>query len=132
MIIAILIISALVWLISWWRVYVYNQKKGSRKFVSHFLGFAVGLFPGYFFLHSSAITFLPSPNGVEPSIGDLITVWAICILTIIGVFYMTSRPIPKQTGPQTLIERMAMRSDIEEEDGTEESNGENLKRDEGF
>ena len=134
MIIAILILSALVWLVAWWRVYRYNQRKGSRRFVSHFLGVMVGLFPGYFFLHSSAMTFLPSPNGIEPSIGDLITVWAICILTVIGVFYMTSRPIPQQTGPKTIIERMAMRSDIgenlDEESG--ESGPENLKRDEGF
>ncbi len=89
MIIAILIISALVWLISWWRVYAYNQKKGSRKFVSHFLGFAVGLFPGYFFLHSAAITFLPSPNGVVRSMVVLISGWAVCILTVIGFFFMT-------------------------------------------
>ncbi len=132
MIIAILILSALVWLIAWWRVYVYNQRKGSRRFVSHFLGIIVGLFPGYFCLHSAAMTFLPSPNGIEPSVGDLITVWAICILTIIGVFYMTSRPIPQQTGPKTLIERMAMRSDVEEDDETEESGKDTLKRDEGF
>ncbi len=132
MIIAILIGSALVWLIAWWRVYVYNQKKGSRRIMSHILGFFVGLFPAYFVLHSSAMTFLASPNGVEPSIGDLITVWAICIATIIGVFYMTSRPIPKQEGPRTLFERLAMRPDGTIDEGSPDDNGENLKRDEGF
>ena len=119
-------------LIAWWRVYVYNQKKGSRRIMSHILGFFVGLFPAYFVLHSSAMTFLASPNGVEPSIGDLITVWAICLATIFGVFYMTSRPIPKQDGPKTLFERLAMRSDGTIDEGSPDDHGENLKRDEGF
>ncbi len=132
MIIVILIISALVWIVCWWRVYAYNQKKGTRKFVSHFLGFAVGFFPGYFCLHSTAITFLSSPNGIEPSIGDLVTVWTICILTIIGVFYMTSRPIPQQTGPKTLIERLAMHSEHEEDKNVGDSDKDTLKQDEGF
>ncbi len=133
MLIAIFIISALIGLLCWRRVYVYNQRKGSRKLVSHFLGIVIGLFPGYFFLYAAVMSFLPSPNGISPSLQDTITVWGICILTILGVFYMTSRPIPKQNGPKTLVERMAMRSDTAEEKGEAvKRKKDNLKQDEGF
>lgn len=132
MLIAIFIISALIWLLCWRCVFAYNQRKGSRKIVSHFLGIVIGLFPGYFFLYSAIMSFLPSPNGVEPSVGDLITVWAIFALTVLGVLYMTSRPIPVQTGPQTLVERMAMRPDVEGEKESGTTERDTLKRDEGF
>lgn len=137
MLIAILVVSALVWLFSWRRVYAYNQRKGSRKIVSHFLGLIMGIFPAYFFMYAATISFLPSPNGVEMSLTDKCTVWGICVLTILGILYMTSRPIPKKTGEKTLIEKAAMRPDVgnEGEAEKEDADGEkkdNLKRDEGF
>lgn len=137
MLIGIFIVSVLIWLICWRRVYAYNQRKGSRKIVSHFLGIVMGAFPAYFFLYSATVTFLPSPNGVEMSLTDQCTIWGICILTILGIFYMTSRPIPQKTGAKTIIERAAMRSDVGNDgeagkDGAEGEKKDNLKRDEGF
>ena len=90
--IVIFIIVGLVFAFGWYRLYQHNIKKGTRPLIAHMLGFMLGIFPAQFFIYASFASF-PPPEVEPPSTLAVISLWAIFVISIIALIYITSRPI---------------------------------------
>lgn len=90
--IVIFVIAGLVFAGGWYRLYQHNIKKGTRPLIAHMLGFMLGIFPAQFFIYASFASF-PPPEMVPPSTLTIGSLWAIFIISIIALIYITSRPI---------------------------------------
>ena len=107
MTVAILLIAALIFAWGWHRLYAYNMRKGVRPLIGHMLGFLLGIFPAQFFVYACFASF-PPPEIEPPSTGAVVTLWIIFIVSVVALFYLTSRPVPgkddresvRRTGPQ--------------------------------
>lgn len=95
--IVIFVIAGLVFAFGWYRLYQHNIKKGTRQVIAHMLGFMLGIFPAQFFIYASFASF-PPPEMAPPSTLAVVSLWAIFIISIIALIYITSRPVVP--GPQ--------------------------------
>ena len=101
----ILIVSVLIFAWSWHRLYAYNMRKGSRKVVAHLLGFLLGIFPAQFFFYACFVTF-PPPEMNKPTMAVIVSLWVIFAITILTLFYITTRPIPGENKDLALPDKM--------------------------
>lgn len=99
--IVIFVIAGLIFAWDWYRLYQHNIKKGTRPLIAHMLGFMLGIFPAQFFIYASFASF-PPPEIAPPSTLAIVSLWAIFVISIIALVYITSRPIvlgPREEPP---------------------------------
>lgn len=95
---AIIIIAILVFVWSWRRLYRYNMRKRPNPTVAHLLGILLGSFPGLFFFYAGVATLTPTTVSPAPPLGALIGLWAIFVLSVGMLLYLTTRPLPSEPG----------------------------------
>ncbi len=90
--IVIFVIAGLVFAFGWYRLYQHNIKKGTRPVIAHMLGFMLGVFPAQFLIYASFASF-PPPEMEPPSTLAVVSLWAIFVISIIALIYITCRPV---------------------------------------
>lgn len=87
---------------AWMSIYRYNVKKGSRPLMGHMLGFLLGVFPAQFFMVAVFVSF-PPPTLPPASTLSIVSLWAFFVISVIGIIYLTKRPIPPKDTSKTPI-----------------------------